>query len=138
MLVLNPSELTERTCPRSALRLLALLLLAGSAVIGCSPGHSPETVEPGQKNLILNATLAPARKVAITPAVSARIDRILVDAGDETVAGGVLVELDPALLEADVQRAAAQVVLADEQLALARAAARGSQRTITTSFQPAK
>jgi multidrug resistance efflux pump len=124
---MNPSELTGGIYTRSALRLLALLLLAGTAVAGCSPDQPPRTVAPGQKHLILNATLAPARTAAITPAVSARIDRILVEVGDEVVAGGVLVELDPTLPKADVQRAAAQVVLAEDQLALARAEATRSQ-----------
>lgn len=120
-------ELKVAARARSVALRSSFVLLAGIIVVGCSPDRPHETVEPGQESLILNATLAPARAAAVTPAVSARIERILVEEGDEVVAGGVLVELDPTLLKAEVQRAAAQVVLAEEELALARAQAAGSQ-----------
>lgn len=68
-----------------------------------------------------------AEEVTIAPELGGRVLELLVDEGDEVEAGQVLVRLDGALLEAQIEAAQASLDLANAQLAQARAGARPQQ-----------
>ena len=60
----------------------------------------------------------------ITSEVSGRVQSLLVDEGQEVTAGQTLAKLDPALLEAQRDQAAAAVAVAEANLALLKAGSR--------------
>jgi HlyD family secretion protein len=65
-----------------------------------------------------------AEDVLITSEVSGRVQSLLVDEGQEVTAGQTLAKLDPALLEAQRDQAAAAVAVAEANLALLKAGSR--------------
>jgi multidrug resistance efflux pump len=65
-----------------------------------------------------------AEDVLITSEVSGRVQALLVDEGQEVTAGQTLAKLDPALLEAQRDQAAAAVAVAEANLALLKAGSR--------------
>ena len=62
-----------------------------------------------------------AEDVLITSEVAGRVQSLLVDEGQEVTAGQTLAKLDPALLEAQRDQAAAAVAVAEANLALLKA-----------------
>ena len=65
-----------------------------------------------------------AEDVLITSEISGRVQSLLVDEGQEVTAGQTLAKLDPALLEAQRDQAAAAVQVAEANLALLKAGTR--------------
>src|SRR5262245_40352841 len=65
-----------------------------------------------------------AEDVLITSEISGRVQALLVDEGQEVTAGQTLAKLDPALLEAQRDQAAAAVAVAEANLALLKAGSR--------------
>src|SRR4051794_32282885 len=65
-----------------------------------------------------------AEDVLITSEVAGRVQSLLVDEGQEVTAGQTLAKLDPALLEAQHDQAAAAVAVAEANLALLKAGSR--------------
>ncbi|HRC77332.1 MAG TPA: biotin/lipoyl-binding protein, partial [Kouleothrix sp.] len=65
-----------------------------------------------------------AEDVLITSEVAGRVQALLVDEGQEVQAGQALVKLDPALLQAQHDQAAAAVAVAEANLALLKAGTR--------------
>jgi len=68
-----------------------------------------------------------AEEVAIAPELGGRVVELLVDEGEDVAAGQVLVQLDGALLEAQIEAAQAALDIAQAGLAQARAGARPEQ-----------
>jgi HlyD family secretion protein len=68
-----------------------------------------------------------AEEVAIAPELGGRVVELLVDEGEDVEAGQVLVQLDGALLEAQIEAAQAALDMAQAGLAQARAGARPEQ-----------
>lgn len=68
-----------------------------------------------------------AEEVAIAPELGGRVVELLVDEGEDVEAGQVLVQLDGALLEAQIEAAQAALDIAQAGLAQARAGARPEQ-----------
>ncbi|RLC81412.1 MAG: hypothetical protein DRJ03_05675 [Chloroflexi bacterium] len=68
-----------------------------------------------------------AEEVAIAPEMGGRVVELLADEGDEVEAGQVLVRLDTALLEAQIEAAQAGLEVAQAGLAQAQAGARPEQ-----------
>lgn len=67
-------------------------------------------------SLSASGDLLPREEAAVAPEVSGyRVSRVLVDVGDYVRAGQTLVQLDPALLEAQIASAQAQAAQADDQ-----------------------
>ena len=64
------------------------------------------------------------RQVSVSPEVSGRIARLLVDEGDSVTEGQKLAEIDTALLDAQIAEAEAAVAMAQAQLARVQAGAR--------------
>ena len=71
-----------------------------------------------------------AEAVLVSSEVAGRVQRLLVDEGDETTAGALVAQLDPALLEAQRDQAAAGVTIAEANLALVQAGSRGEDIAI--------
>lgn len=65
-----------------------------------------------------------AEKVSLSTEVGGRIEAILADEGDEVERGQVLIELDTAMLRAQIRQAEARVKVAQAQLARVEAGAR--------------
>src|SRR4029078_749988 len=65
-----------------------------------------------------------AEDVLITSEVSGRVQSLLVEEGQEVTAGQILAKLDPSLLEAQRDQAAAAVSVAEANLALLKAGSR--------------
>ncbi len=67
-------------------------------------------------SLSASGDLAPREEAAVAPEVSGyRVSRVLADVGDYVRAGQTLVQLDPALLEAQIASAQAQAAQAEDQ-----------------------
>ncbi len=71
-----------------------------------------------------------AEAVLVSSEVAGRVQRLLVDEGDETTAGALVAQLDPALLEAQRDQAAAGVTVAEANLALVQAGSRSEDIAI--------
>lgn len=109
---------------------LALLLVAGLAVWWLLPAKLPAesryltaTVERGAitQTVSANGTLNPVTLVNVGSQVSGIVKKIYADFNDHVKAGQILLELDPALIEAQLQQSTANVENAHASLELAQA-----------------
>ncbi|MEP7188511.1 MAG: biotin/lipoyl-binding protein, partial [Roseiflexaceae bacterium] len=99
--------------------ILLLALLAGGGYWWWNQSVSAN----GASTLSGSGTIE-AEDVLITSEVSGRVQSLLVDEGQEVTAGQTLAKLDPALLEAQRDQAAAAVAVAEANLALLKAGSR--------------
>jgi RND family efflux transporter, MFP subunit len=112
------------------LKLTILPLIAMLALSGCQkPEATAEATEAGRSVRVLrleprplagtisgSGDLVPREEAAVAPEVTGyRVLRVLADVGDYVRAGQTLVQLDPALLQAQVAHAEAQAALAEDQ-----------------------
>ena len=116
------------------------LLLLGAAVAGglawrgrqqaaAAPSFVTEAVIRGTLTLSVtaNGTLQPTRSVTIGSELSGTVARVLVDVNDRVTKGQLLVELDPAKLDAQVLRSRASLASAESRVAQAVATTKESQ-----------
>jgi HlyD family secretion protein len=99
--------------------ILLLALLVGGGYYWWNQGASAA----GAGTLSGSGTIE-AEDVLITSEVAGRVQSLLVDEGQEVTAGQTLAKLDPALLEAQRDQAAAAVGVAEANLALLKAGSR--------------
>lgn len=94
-----------------------------------TPNYQTEPLGRGDITLTVsaNGTLQPTRAVNIGSELSGTVRRVLVDVNDRVKAGQVLVELDTAKLNDQVQRSRAGLAVAQAQLAVASATLRESR-----------
>ncbi len=116
---------------RVAFSILGGGLLCSSLVIATSPQHAPEELEekswPVTSMAFEAQSLSPVlnlygkvstpRKAHLTAALSANVDRVLVDDGEEVLAGDLLIQLDDRDARLDVKQAAAELNNMRAQLA---------------------
>lgn len=116
---------------RSILKLTVTVAVAALALAACGKKELPKkdpaaaaravTVVRVEQRSIAGALsasgdLRPREEAAVVPEVSGyRVLRVSADVGDTVRAGQVLVQLDPALLEAQIAQATAQSAQADDQ-----------------------
>src|SRR5215211_1569268 len=86
----------------------------------------------GERTLSGSGTIE-AEDVLITSEVAGRVESLLVDEGQEVAAAQTLAKLDPALLEAQRDQAAAAVAVAQANLALLKAGSRAEDVTAAES-----
>jgi HlyD family secretion protein len=98
-----------------------LLLIAGGAFWYFRAGTSSAAINAD--GLISGSGSIESEQVVITAEISGRIKQLLVDEGDEVLSGELLLELDTALLEAQLEQARAAVQQAEANLALLKAGA---------------
>jgi len=115
--VLVPLPEEPRIARIGRLVITLLLMLA----VGCSGGLV--TLGSPSSPLTVSGAIE-AREVSITAEVGGRIVDILADEGDGVEEGAILVQLDTALLEAEMGRVQAAVALAQANLAQVKAGAR--------------
>src|SRR3954467_14219303 len=99
--------------------ILLLALLAGGGDWGWNQNASGDAA-----STLSGSGTIEAEDVLITSEVSGRVQSLLVDEGQEVTAGQTLAKLDPALLQAQHDQAAAAVAGAEANLALLRAGSR--------------
>ena len=94
-------------------RLAVSWLLCAAALVGCAgeefdPGPTTH-VERGriQRIVVATGTIEPEREVEVRPRIAGIIEHIHVEAGDDVVAGQLLVEIERQLLESQVREAEA-------------------------------
>ena len=109
---------------------LALLMVAGLAIWWLLPSTLPAesryvtaTIERGAitQTVSANGTLNPVTLVNVGSQVSGIVKKIYADFNDHVKAGQILLELDPALIEAQLQQSSANVENARASLELAEA-----------------
>jgi HlyD family secretion protein len=109
---------------------LASLLVAGLALWWLLPAkmsaesrHVTATIERGAitQTVSANGTLNPVTLVNVGSQVSGIVKKIYADFNDRVKAGQILLELDPALIEAQLQQSTANVESARASLELAQA-----------------
>lgn len=125
-------DLQRRWWQRPGWWLLALLLLAGVGgawywqgrkQAQAAPRFVTQEVSQGDITLTVsaNGTLQPTRSVNIGSELSGTVRQVLVEVNEQVKKGQVLVELDTAKLQAQVQRSRAAVASAQARLAQAQA-----------------
>jgi multidrug resistance efflux pump len=97
----------------------ALPLAAGLALAGCGGGDPQPLTFAGTVE---------TRTVEVGSLVGGRVSAVRIDEGATVAAGDVLVELDPTLLDPQIDRQRAVVAAAEAQLALARKGPRSEAR----------
>ena len=126
--------------PALWLGLLALLLIVGGVwywqaqkATSNAPVFITEPLRTGDLTLTVsaNGTLQPTRAVNVGSELSGTVRRVLVDVNDRVQAGQVLVELDTAKLNDQVQRSRASLAAAQAAQAQSAATVRESQATLT-------
>jgi HlyD family secretion protein len=125
--------------PRLWIGLLALLLIAGGVMYwqaqkatNNAPVFVTEPLRTGDLTLTVsaNGTLQPTRAVNVGSELSGTVRRVLVDVNDRVSAGQVLVELDTAKLNDQVQRSRASLAAAQAAQAQSAATVKESQATL--------
>ncbi len=115
---------------KTLLIVLPLLLLAGAAAWWLMPSKAATenryvtaTLERGSltQTVAANGTLNPVKLVNVGSQVSGIVKKLYVDFNDRVKAGQILLELDPALAQAQLQQSLANVDSAQAQLDLASA-----------------
>jgi HlyD family secretion protein len=96
-----------------ARRPLAALALAAATLAGCQPGD-------GDGALVLAGALE-ARTVEVGSLVGGRVARVAVDEGSEVAAGDLLVELEPDLVDRELDGARGRLAAAEARAAAAAA-----------------
>lgn len=104
--------------------LAAVCFAANPAVWRQITGQAPATSSRGS---LMASGFIEAEEIAIAPELGGRVVEMLAGEGDEVDAGQVLVRLDGALLEVQIEAAQASLDLAAAQLAQVRAGARPEQ-----------
>lgn len=119
--------------------LLVLLLIVGGVLYwqtqkatNNAPVFVTEALRTGELTLTVsaNGTLQPTRAVNVGSELSGTVRRVLVDVNDRVQAGQVLVELDTAKLNDQVQRSRASLAAAQAALAQSAATVKESQATL--------
>ena len=119
--------------------LLALLMIVGGGLYwqaqkatNNAPVFVTEPLRTGDLTLTVsaNGTLQPTRAVNVGSELSGTVRRVLVDVNDRIQAGQVLVELDTAKLNDQVQRSRASLAAAQASLAQSAATVKESQATL--------
>ena len=115
---------------KKLLIILPLLLLAGIAAMWLLPTktstldrYATATVDRGSltQTVAANGTLNPVKLVNVGSQVSGIVKTLYVDFNDHVKAGQILLELDPALMQAQLEQSLASVANAEAQLELATA-----------------
>jgi HlyD family secretion protein len=110
--------------------LMALLIVGGAVVWWLMPAKMPienryvtALVERGSltQTVSANGTLNPVKLVNVGSQVSGIVKKLYVDFNDHVKAGQILLELDPALMQAQLEQSLANVASAQAQLELAAA-----------------
>jgi len=116
-----------------------MILLSMTMLVGCSRSPAPtaapiatvvspeSSVRSGGGGAVASGEVVPAHEVAVSFAVSGRVETVAVAQGDVVEAGQVLVTLETALLEADVTQAEAALAAAQARVALVKAGPRLEQ-----------
>lgn len=134
-------EPPRRWYRRSSLWLgLAAIALAGAGfyawqqhkAANAAPVYVTEEARKGDLTLSVaaNGTLQPTRLVTIGSELSGTVRQVMVDVNDKVKKGQVLVELDTAKLDAQVQRSRASLASAQARLAQAAATTKESQAAL--------
>jgi HlyD family secretion protein len=125
--------------PALWLGLLGLMLIVGGVMYwqaqkatNNAPVFVTEPLRTGDLTLTVsaNGTLQPTRAVNVGSELSGTVRRVLVDVNDRVSAGQVLVELDTAKLNDQVQRSRASLAAAQAALAQSAATVKESQATL--------
>jgi len=97
-----------------------------------APVYVTEALKKGKLTLTVaaNGTLQPTRSVNIGSELSGTVKRVLVDVNDRVKRGQVMVELDTAKLDDQVQRSRAALASAQAQLALSAATVKESRANL--------
>jgi multidrug efflux pump subunit AcrA (membrane-fusion protein) len=95
-------------------------------------------VGPVQEAIEVTGTIKARHEVTLTPRISERVTRILVDEGDRVVAGQLLVLLDDTSLRAQLAQAQAGLASARARLAQTRAGKGVQDTAATTRLQQAQ
>jgi HlyD family secretion protein len=105
-----------------------------------APAFVTETARKGQLTLTVsaNGTLQPTRSVNVGSELSGTVQRVLVDVNDQVKVGQVMVELDTAKFNDQVQRSRASLAAARAQLAQSEATVKESQATLARFEEVAK
>jgi len=106
----------------------AVIQLAPFEVVEVAPGTLRETLK-------ITGSLAPVRQVLLSSEVSARIDDVLVRAGDAVKADDLLVEFDGEALEAQLEQARANAEATRVQLEQARTDFERTQSLVDRGLQ---
>jgi multidrug resistance efflux pump len=123
-----------------------LVMLVGLALVGlvvvtrsrpqgleeawCSLMEVVEDDTPVEEDVLQASGIIQVEDVAVASEYGGRVAALLVAEGDGVAAGEVLVQLDTALLDAQIEAARAAVDLAEAGLAQARAGARAGQAAV--------
>lgn len=123
---------------------VAALLLAGAAVVGWQKAHPPPEVPKYRTALVdrgaitqvvlASGALQPVNTVNVGTQVSGTVLERDADFNDHVKKGQVLLRLDPALPQARLRQARAQLASAQASLALARATFERNQRLVGQGF----
>ena len=122
----------KRIVPIIIVAVAAIVVVAAGVYFAANPAVwaqalvELELAEPEASGLMASGFIE-AEEVAIAPELGGRVVALLVDEGDDVEAGQVLVRLDGALLEAQIEVAQAGVDMAQAGLAQAQAGARPEQ-----------
>jgi HlyD family secretion protein len=97
-----------------------------------APAYVSEPAKKGQITLTVsaNGTLQPTRSVNIGSELSGTVHRVLVDVNDQVKVGQVMVELDTAKFNDQVQRSRASLASAQAQLAQSEASLKESRASL--------
>ncbi|WP_129631071.1 efflux RND transporter periplasmic adaptor subunit [Candidatus Oscillochloris fontis] len=102
--------------------IIPILVLA--ALIGGGYWWLNQQTVSADSALLSGSGTIEAEEVLVSSEVAGRVQTLLVDEGDEVEPGAILATLDPALLEAQRDQAAAGVAVAEANLALLQAGSR--------------
>lgn len=106
--------MAHRPSPAKILRAILVVVLIGAVVFGWSYVDAQRGTDPN--SFVASGTIE-AEEVSISAEVGGRIDRVTADEGDRVAQGDVLVTLDSALAEAQLEQARAAIDVAKASLA---------------------
>lgn len=118
----------EQLMQKKVVYIFLALLFAAAAIWWMMPGkkstetrYSTAIVERGSitQNVSANGTLNPVKLVSVGSQVSGIVKKLYVDFNDHVKAGQILLELDPALMQAQLEQSLANVANSEAQLDLA-------------------
>lgn len=140
-----PRPLAMRASLAKSAAAAALSLLAAAAIVGCQPAAGPAQAQPAaapapsvtvsaaQQRTVAQqfaqvGRVESARRVEIRPRVGGHIEAVLFKEGDLVRAGQPLFRIDPRPFDVALQRARAELQLAQAREGLARSEAERAQR----------
>ena len=118
----------EQLMQKKVVYIFLALLFAAAAIWWMMPGkkstetrYSTAIVERGSitQNVSANGTSNPVKLVSVGSQVSGIVKKLYVDFNDHVKAGQILLELDPALMQAQLEQSLANVANSEAQLDLA-------------------